>query len=133
MKYLFLFITLLLVQCVRAQTEPANYKVVTRDLRQAYNEGSYTKFRMLLSDLVEDDIPIPELAAIFDALKPAYGSIRSFQFKKMDMDGANYKVLFDRGELDITLQLDSSGLITGLMFDNYPDLLKYTDTAKKKK
>ena len=122
-RYCFTFLVLLLTQVAGAQPEPDNYKAVTRELKQAYNEGSYTRFRLMLSDLVEQDIPMQELAAVFDALKPSYGYISSFHFLGIGDKGANYTVRFQKGALNVTVLLDSSNKIVRLEFERYKELI----------
>ncbi|MCD6063914.1 MAG: hypothetical protein K0R82_1825 [Flavipsychrobacter sp.] len=131
MRLLFFLFAILLTQAASAQVEPLSYKAATRELKQAYNEGSYTKFRMMLSDLVENEIPMQELAAVFDALKPTYGQISSFHFLGLDTQGARYTVRFQKGALDVVVLLDDSNKVLRLEFERYRELINPAGTKRK--
>lgn len=126
-----LFLLLIFSARLYAQQEPLNYKTATKELKQAYNDGSYTRFRLMLSDLVEEKIPMQELAAVFDALKPTYGQISSFHFHGIDDEGARYTVRFQKGALDVVVLLDNSNQILRLEFEHYKELISGGGMIKK--
>ncbi|WP_276133304.1 DUF3887 domain-containing protein [Polluticoccus soli] len=133
MRFLLLFLLFVFLALhLYAQQEPLNYKTATKELKQAYNDGSYTRFRLMLSDLVEEQIPMQELAAVFDALKPTYGQISAFHFLGVDEQGARYTVRFQKGALDVLVLLDSSNKISRLEFEHYKELINAAGVSGRK-
>jgi hypothetical protein len=99
------------------EADMARFEKVMTSLVGAINEFDYPGIRKDFAQVMLDGLPVKESQAFFSGLVMQYGKIQKFDKPRIGSSGeAIFVTQCERGVLDVTISLDESNKINGLLF-----------------
>lgn len=120
-KYLFLIAALFLCTASFSQIEKHNYKIVSKKFVSCFNENKYDSIVALFSPEMKAALPIEKFTQVSAGLKMQVGNIKQINFIRLLNATALYETIFDNAVLAMTINLNSSNEIAGLLFKPYTE------------
>ncbi|MGN6640931.1 MAG: serine aminopeptidase domain-containing protein [Mucilaginibacter sp.] len=115
-KLFFLLFALPLAITANAQTEPANYNVAVNKFKTLYNENHPDSIYKMFGPQMTSALSYDQFKATTAQLKSQLGNITQTTFEKYNAPIAVYKATFQNAALSLSISLDKTNLINGLLF-----------------
>jgi murein DD-endopeptidase MepM/ murein hydrolase activator NlpD len=120
-KHFFLIAALFLFTSGFSQVEKENYKIISKKFVSFFNENKYDSIVALFSPEMKAALPIEKFTQVGAGLKMQVGTIKQFNFIRLLNATALYETIFDKAVLAMTINLNSSNEIAGLLFKPYTE------------
>lgn len=131
MRYVYIFIFLMISEIGVAQSEKPVYKLAADCFEQSFNDGRYEQIFDQFSDEMKKALPLEKSNVFFSGLKADAGAIKKREFLRYQSIAALYKVTFDRSVFLLSLAVDAQSKISGLYIKPYvPDGLPVPERTK---
>ncbi len=122
MKNLIILAVLLLsFNISKAQTEKENYKQVSTKFVILFNVNKNDSIVAMFSAEMKAALPIEKFSQVNAGLKMQLGSIKKIKFVRLQGASALYEATFENAVLGMTITLNSSNEIAGLLFKPYTE------------
>lgn len=116
------FVLVLLVQQVSAQTEQATYKTVADNFESQYNSSHYDSIFAMFSPEMKRALPLDKTTDFLTGLQSQAGKITKRQFVRYENGTyASYKTNFERAVFAVNISLDKDSKINGLFVKPFAD------------
>lgn len=104
-----------------AQTEKANYKVVSDRFEAFYNAAQFDSIFAMFADDMKTALPFDKTTDFFTGLNSQAGRIIKRQFIKYQASYASYKTSFEKALLTLNISVDNNSKINGLFVKPFTD------------
>lgn len=118
-----LILAVLLLSCnfSKAQTEKDNYKQASSRFVSLFNENENDSIVAMFSAEMKTALPVEKFSQVNAGLKMQLGSIKKIKFVRLQGASALYEATFENAVLGMTITLNSSNEIAGLLFKPYTE------------
>ena len=130
---LILIVFLSTFTSANSQNEKDNYKQVSTKFVSLFNQSKNDSIVAMFSQEMNAALPIEKFTQVSAGLKSQLGSIKKIRFVRLQSTSAFYETTFDNAVLGMTISLNSSNEITGLLIKPYTETKEIVRNTTKMK
>ena len=130
---LILIVFLSTYTSANSQNEKDNYKHVSTKFVSLFNQSKNDSIVAMFSQEMNAALPIEKFTQVSAGLKSQLGSIKKIRFVRLQSTSAFYETTFDNAVLGMTISLNSSNEITGLLIKPYTETKEIVRNTTKMK
>ena len=130
---LILIVFLSTFTSANSQNEKDNYKQVSTKFVSLFNQSKNDSIVAMFSQEMNAALPIEKFTQVSAGLKSQLGSIKKIRFVRLQSTSAFYETTFNNAVLGMTISLNSSNEITGLLFKPYTETKEIVRNTTKMK
>ncbi len=120
-KYIFLLILILTTISIFAQQERVNFKIVSTRFVTFFNTNNNDSIVAMFSPEMNAALPLEKFSQVTNGLKSQFGKIKQIRFVRSQGSTALYETTFERAGLGMSITLNSTNQIAGLLFKPYSE------------
>jgi len=116
MKYTFMLLVSLYIQCLFCQEDSGTYQEVTKAFKENYNIQNVDGIFDLYTTETQNTMTLEGVSRFVNGCYKHFGKLNNITFTESAEGVNSYNVTFDKMSLIMELQIDKDGKITTIQF-----------------
>jgi len=120
-RSLLLIIAVLVYSTTFAQQEKSNFKLMSTKFVDLFNTNKNDSIVEMFSSEMAAALPLDKFTQVTTGLKTQLGNIKNIRFVRLQNTTALYETTFEKATLAMSITLNSTNQIAGLLFKPYSE------------